>query len=73
MSEIESMYGECYVHNLRWYGGGEECPLCVASAALDAAREALQKISALTKGGTPGSLWFELEKISTAALKQIGE
>lgn len=31
----ETDYGECYEHNIRWYGGGLDCPVCRLTNALE--------------------------------------
>jgi hypothetical protein len=36
------VYGECYEHDIRWYTGAVECPLCAANAELQALREAVE-------------------------------
>ena len=34
------MSGECFEHDLQWYSGGIECPLCALTSERDRSREA---------------------------------
>ena len=39
------MSGECFEHDLQWYSGGIECPLCALASERDRLREALKNLS----------------------------
>ena len=37
------MSGECFEHDLQWYSGGIECPLCALTSERDRLAEALKE------------------------------
>ena len=66
------MAGECFEHDLRWFSGGIECPVCKAkqelSAFTDAIRKAQTKLRA-TQANWQEECLFECDEILSNALK----